>query len=331
MHTVAPPPTTDFKLGFDEPPGEIDARPTCRCEGECPPGCTGSLVRLTPAKFDAGDKRLKHWFDGSGDAHPLRIGGRPRRRTPIACCDSTARTRRAATASRADGEFATDPCRSLFKRVQPSSRPRRPTTRSQPGPARRALPRDDRDADAGRLRPGDARDARPPGLRDSLLGLLTTAHPHHDRGATSSSTTSRTSRPQPRTALHQNPGGAAATARMTVRQPGYVHCFGLTERFFVLGEFPLRGQPAPLASRGKPFIENFRWEPDPARASTVRPGDRRAPPDLRGRSGLLLPPRQRLRARRRAGRGRLRLRGCVDHRRALPRRLQAGSARPPGG
>ena len=60
------------------------------------------------------------------------------------------------------GEFATDPCRSLFKRVQTLFAPGSDAARQrqrQRHPARRAVHRDDRDADAGAVRRADAGDA----------------------------------------------------------------------------------------------------------------------------------------------------------------------------
>jgi carotenoid cleavage dioxygenase-like enzyme len=41
-----------------------------------------------------------------------------------------------------------------------------------------------------------------------------------------------------------------------------MHSFGLTERWFVLGEFPLVVNPLALALSGRPYIENYRWKPE---------------------------------------------------------------------
>ncbi len=41
-----------------------------------------------------------------------------------------------------------------------------------------------------------------------------------------------------------------------------MHSFGLTERWFVLAEFPLVVNPLALATAGKPYIENYRWKPE---------------------------------------------------------------------
>ena len=52
-----------------------------------------------------------------------------------------------------------------------------------------------------------------------------------------------------------------------------MHSFGLTPRFAVLAEFPLVVNPLRLALAGRPFIENYRWEPERGDALPgVRPG-----------------------------------------------------------
>src|SRR5258707_4389931 len=52
-------------------------------------------------------------------------------------------------------------------------------------------------------------------------------------------------------------------ARLSPRRPSYMHSFGLTERFVVLVEFPLTVDPLRLAFSNRPFIENYRWQPEP--------------------------------------------------------------------
>jgi carotenoid cleavage dioxygenase-like enzyme len=51
-------------------------------------------------------------------------------------------------------------------------------------------------------------------------------------------------------------------ATLDVDRPRYMHSFGMTERYVVLAEWPLVVDPLDLLLRGKPFIENFSWEPE---------------------------------------------------------------------
>ena len=40
-----------------------------------------------------------------------------------------------------------------------------------------------------------------------------------------------------------------------------MHAFGMSGRYLILAEYPLRREPAKLALSGRPFIENYEWEP----------------------------------------------------------------------
>ena len=51
-------------------------------------------------------------------------------------------------------------------------------------------------------------------------------------------------------------------ARRGVREPAYMHSFGLSERWIVLAEFPYVVNPLRLAFSGRPYIENYRWKPE---------------------------------------------------------------------
>jgi carotenoid cleavage dioxygenase-like enzyme len=51
-------------------------------------------------------------------------------------------------------------------------------------------------------------------------------------------------------------------ASVPVGEPAYMHSFGLTERWFVLAEFPFVVNPLALALSGRPYIENYRWKPE---------------------------------------------------------------------
>jgi carotenoid cleavage dioxygenase-like enzyme len=79
------------------------------------------------------------------------------------------------------------------------------------------------------------------------------------------------------------PGATAPReiAAVRARHPAYMHSFAMTERYVVLVEFPLVVDPLRLATSGRPFIENYRWEP--ARGTTFLVIDRRTG-ELRARA-----------------------------------------------
>src|SRR5664280_1444942 len=233
--------------------------------GELPSWLTGSLLRNGPAKFEVGDRRMRHWFDGLAMLHRFTI------ENGLVSYGNRFLESRSYKAAREQGwivydEFATDPCRSLFKRVH--------TLFSGGG----LLP-DNASVNVGRL--GDrfiAMTASPlpvqfdphtlqaAGVRPyKVPGLLTTAHPHMDRA----------SRAMLNYAAHLGPRSSyrffavgprqskpCMIATLPVREPAYMHSFGLTERYLVLAEFPYVVNPLALALSGRPYIENYRWKPE---------------------------------------------------------------------
>ena len=84
--------------------------------GELPGWLSGALVRVTPAKLEVGERRLDHWFDGIAMLNRFGIAdGRVSYKSRF--IDSVA-YRDAQEGEWSRRGFATDPCRSLFKRVQ---------------------------------------------------------------------------------------------------------------------------------------------------------------------------------------------------------------------
>ena len=84
--------------------------------GELPAWLTGALVRVTPALLEVGDRRLDHWFDGLAMLN--RFGFADGR---VSYGSRFIESRSYEGAKRGEwrgGGFATDPCRSIFKRVQ---------------------------------------------------------------------------------------------------------------------------------------------------------------------------------------------------------------------
>src|SRR5437588_12226600 len=110
--TAAPAPA----LGFSTLERELSAD-ELQLHGALPPWLAGSLLRTGPAKFEVGEQRMRHWFDGLAMLHRFTIDdGR-------VSYGNRALESRAYRAAREQGriayaEFATDPCRSLFRRVQ---------------------------------------------------------------------------------------------------------------------------------------------------------------------------------------------------------------------
>jgi carotenoid cleavage dioxygenase-like enzyme len=117
----------------------------------------------------------------------------------------------------------------------------------------------------------DARTLETVGVRPyQAPGQLSTAHPHLDRAT--GSMLNYAAKLGPRSSyrffeVDRSPAGRGRTnprivASLPVKEPAYMHSFGLTERWFVLAEFPFVVDPLALALSGRPYIENYRWKPE---------------------------------------------------------------------
>jgi beta,beta-carotene 9',10'-dioxygenase len=64
-------------------------------------------------------------------------------------------------------------------------------------------------------------------------------------------------------------GSQRVLCELPVDRPAYMHSFGMSQRFVVLAEFPLRVNPLRLALSNQPFIRNYCWNPDEGTVLTV--------------------------------------------------------------
>lgn len=234
-------------------------------EGDLPDWLAGSMLRTGPARFEVGGRRVRHWFDGLAMLHRFSVAGG---RVSYASRFLESRSYRSAE-ERGElvyGEFATDPCRALFKRVQSLFAPGGPfpdnaninvTKLGERFVAMTETPLpvefDPETLAAARVRPYET------------PGHLTTAHPHADRST--GAMLNYAAKLGPRSSYRFFEVGPEDTqptlvGSVPVREPAYMHSFGLSERWFVLAEFPLVVNPLRLALANRPYIENYRWRPE---------------------------------------------------------------------
>jgi beta,beta-carotene 9',10'-dioxygenase len=256
-------PRTDFRLGFQSLDEEtsVDSLPV---SGRLPDWLGGALVRVTPAKLDVGDRRLDHWFDGIAMLN--RFGFADGRVSYANRFIESRAYRDSQEGEWRHGGFATDPCRSLFKRVQsvfsPDVTDNPNVNMARIGDRYIAMTETPMPvafdpetlATAGHLE-----------YADKLKAHVTTAHPHHDRERDElvnyHAYFSRVSR----YVLYGLPAESSARrviAELPVKEPSYMHSFGMSERYLILAEYPLRVNPLKLALSGRPFIENYTWRAD---------------------------------------------------------------------
>jgi len=239
----------------------MDRLPT---RGTVPAWLTGTLLRNGPARFEAGSQRYRHWFDGLAMLHRFSIaGGR------VSYANKFLRShpyQKAVEMGRITyGEFATDPCRSLFNRVSNLFFPE---------------PADNGVVSIGRLAGRfvaltesplpvafDPQTLETLGFPkyDGAKGHVTTAHPHHDlQGDAVISYVTQISRTSSYNVYSMAPGSMrrALIGSVKVKEPAYMHSFGMTERYVVLAEFPRFFNPIALALKRGPYIANSRWKPE---------------------------------------------------------------------
>jgi len=252
------------KLGFTtlEDETTVEELPL---RGALPSWLSGSLLRTGPAKFEVGERDLRHWFDGLAMLHRFTIG---RGRVSYGNRFLETRSYRAAreTGRIAYGEFATDPCRSLFKRVQTLFDASKTISDNANVNVMRLGERHVAMTETPLPVQFDARTLATAGVAPYRVpGELTTAHPHLDRA--SGGMINYAAKLGPRSsyrfyALAPDSSRPRVLASIPVREPAYMHSFGLTESWLVLAEFPLVVNPLALALSGRPYIENYRWKPE---------------------------------------------------------------------
>lgn len=253
-----------FNLGFstlDEERAYQDLPVT----GTFPPWLFGTLVRNGPAKFETGAKKLRHWFDGFAMLHAFSI-----KNGHVSYANRFLETKAYLSAKGKDdisySEFATDPCRSLFKRFTQAFY-RTPTDNANVNIARIA------DAFVALTEtplpavfdPATLKTAGVMHYADRLKAHLTTAHPHYDFERKESIGYLTQFSYRSRYRVYAMPAGSKTRrtiATIPVKEPAYMHSFGITKNYAVLAEYPLVVNPADFIFLGKPFIENFLWKPE---------------------------------------------------------------------
>jgi beta,beta-carotene 9',10'-dioxygenase len=233
--------------------------------GQFPAWLTGSLLRTGPAKFEAGSTKLNHWFDGQAMLHRFAFAdGAVTYANRFLRGDSYCEA--AAKGSLARGEFATDPCRTLFQRVAAVFSPHLTDNCNvnvdEFGGKTVALTETTLpvrfDAETLQTLGHYAASAE-------VGGMVSIAHPHHDieRGCRFSYVVDFGRRSHYRLfAIPDDGSPERVVAEMPVDKPADMHSFAMTERYLVLTEFPLVVDPLRLMLGLAPFIRNYRWLPE---------------------------------------------------------------------
>src|SRR3954447_19225732 len=254
--------TTDHRLGFADQTEEVRVD-ALAVQGEVPAWLRGGLVRVTPAQMDLAQRTVGHWFDGLAMLNRFGFGDGAVSYAS-AFLDTAARREALASGGSSIAGFATDPCRSLFQRVQSVFSPdltdnanvnltrlgdEHIAMTETPIPVRfdpETLQTLGRDEGAARW------------------GQLTTAHPHldGDTGELLNLAAHLGRRSEYRIYARRSRSEGRTLATLPVKEPAYMHSFAITPRHVVLLENPLVVNPLKLAFGGRAFIHNFRFKPE---------------------------------------------------------------------
>src|SRR4051794_33171938 len=232
--------------------------------GAMPGWLHGTLVRVTPALMDGGGKTVKHWFDGAAMLNAFGFGD-----GSVSYGSRFLETEYLEDARQGKFEFgfATDPCRSLFKRVMSINDVERfdnanvnlqELGRRYIAMTETPLPVEFDPKTLATL-------GKPKWPDKQAHGQVTTAHPHYDYSG--EEMVNYAAHFGPRTSYRVYAAGEVGAERrligsLPVKKPGYMHSFGMSERYVVLAENPLLVNPMSIPLSKKGFIDNYEWEPE---------------------------------------------------------------------
>ncbi len=254
-----------FARGFATQTQEI----TCDhlpIQGEVPTWLVGTLLRNGPAQFEVGEQHFNHWFDGLAMLHSFTFNA-----GNVAYVNrflqSPAYLKAQKTGKISYQEFATDPCRSIFKRVTSVFNPLEPggnsnVNISKIGNSFVALTELPLPVE---FDPSTLKTLGVIQHEDHVAGQHCTPHPHYDSQRTMGINSITHFSAKSCYNIYGIKDGLTKRTligSIPVQEPGYIHSFGITKHYIVLVEFPLVVNPLSILLSGKPFIENFQWKPE---------------------------------------------------------------------
>ncbi|MCL4870213.1 MAG: carotenoid oxygenase family protein [Anaerolineae bacterium] len=251
-----------FDLGFGQSDREITLE-SLPVQGVVPSWLTGTLLRNGPGTFQVGEQRYRHWFDGLAMLHKFSFaGGR------VAYANKFLETNAYRSAQETGritySEFATDPCRDFFQRVMAIFSPKITDSAkvniTQIANQYLAL------AETPIQVQFDPETLESVGVfsyEAGTTGQMTTVHPHFDFARDTVYNVVTRYHRMSHYRLYQMIGAAApqCVGQVPVRQPAYMHSFGMSQNYIILTEFPLVVNPLSLLLWLRPYIENFTWKP----------------------------------------------------------------------
>ncbi|MFM7216690.1 MAG: carotenoid oxygenase family protein [Bacteroidota bacterium] len=232
-------------------------------QGKIPDWLNGQLVRNGPGLVDLPGQRLNHWFDGLAALHGFSIRNG---KVDYLCRFLESASYHAAREGKklTYSEFATDPCKSIFKKVQSYVVPSPPNMTDNPkvslakiGDKYFALGETPMmiEFDPATLATLSSQELIPGGF-----AYKTTAHPHFDQGKAYNLVVKFGMFSHYR--IHELANPQKPLASTVVRNPAYLHGFGITPNYFIVAAGPFTAVPLQLLYWHRPYVENHTWNPE---------------------------------------------------------------------
>jgi carotenoid cleavage dioxygenase-like enzyme len=251
-----------FSLGIDRNQREY-AMKNLPIEGKFPDWLEGNYIRNGPGMYNLKEKRLNHWFDAMGALHSFNIrGGKVDYICKYIECDSYKYA--SENGDLKYSEFATDPCRSIFKKVQSYVFPTLPNMTDNPkihvakiGERYMALGETPMQVEF------DPKTLERVGVSEIDPGAFaykTTAHPHFEDNNAYNLVVKFGMQSYYR--IHDMIKQGKPLASVSVAKPAYMHGFGMSKKYFIIAAGPLVVVPIHLLFWKRPYIENHKWLPN---------------------------------------------------------------------
>lgn len=255
--------THQFQAGFQslyqEYVGEL------LVSGKIPEWLSGRLLRNGPVQFDVGAEHYNHWFDGLAMLHQFSF-----QQGHVHYQNRFLRSKAYEQGVQMNRivypEFATNPKWNPFQTVIKGLFPmpfggNANVNISRIGGEWVALTETPMPVV---FNPDTLETLQTLSYQDHLKGQHCTAHPHYDWNRKLLTNSITCFGPKSYYHVYTMQDGSLERrllASIPVSEPGYIHSFGITERYVVLVEFPLVAKPLSLLLSGQPFIQNFKWKP----------------------------------------------------------------------
>jgi beta,beta-carotene 9',10'-dioxygenase len=247
-----------LKLGYTSLEEEISVE-RLPIEGTIPQWLSGSLLRNGPAKFEVGQDTFRHWFDGFAMLHRFSFqDGNVSYANKF--LQSDAYTNAMKEGRITFSQFATDPCKAIFKGSMTASVNANVSINKVAGEfvamTETPLP--------VQFEPYTLDTLGVVNYDDQITGHHGSAHPHYDFATRTSVSYLVEFGMESRFHVYGIKDGEhrrTLIGSYPVPEPSYVHSFGMTERYIVIAEYPYRVNPLKMLTSGKPFIENYEWRP----------------------------------------------------------------------